>query len=117
MAGHCHCVDCRKSSGAGHVTLAIFDADAFTIEGNMSQYFTTADSGATFTRFFCPVCGGRLFGQTSQHPDALAVAVGTLDHPEAIQPQFRVFAKHQLPWDLMDPALASFAEMPRPKAG
>jgi hypothetical protein len=112
MAGHCHCLDCRKSSGAGHVTLAMFDAGAYAIEGKVAKYTSPSDSGSSITRSFCPTCGSRLFGQTSGFPDMLAVNVGTLDDPEAIQPQFRVFAKRHLSWDAMDPALPAFFEMP-----
>ena len=112
MAGHCHCIDCRKSAGTGHVTLAMFDKADVEITGRLAEHSTIADSGETATRSFCPTCGGRLFSRISSHPEMLAIMAGTLDNPEAIQPQFSVFNKNHLSWDMMDPAVPAFDEMP-----
>ncbi|MDA0663509.1 MAG: GFA family protein [Proteobacteria bacterium] len=117
MAGHCHCVDCRKSSGTGHVTLAMFRADAYKIDGKLTEYSSLADSGSTVTRSFCPTCGSRLFGQNGGFPGMRAVNVGTLDDPGFVQPQFRVYTKHHLDWDTMDPAIPGFPEMPPREKG
>ena len=112
MAGHCHCIDCRKSAGTGHITAAMFSVDQFAIEGPLSAYSRPADTGAAVTRYFCPTCGSRLFAESAGMPGIKALMLGTLDSPEAIEPQFSVFFKNHLSWDTIDPALASFDEMP-----
>lgn len=112
LAGHCHCIDCRKSAGTGHVTLAMFGVDQFEIEGPLTTYSRPADSGAAVTRSFCPTCGSRLFDETASLPGVKAVMLGTLDNPEAVQPQFHVYFKNHLSWDAVDPALTTFDEMP-----
>lgn len=33
VVAHCHCVDCRKSSGTGHGTHIVIPSDGFTVTG------------------------------------------------------------------------------------
>ena len=41
----CHCKDCQRASGTGHMSLAFFKADDVTLRGTTSKYGVTADSG------------------------------------------------------------------------
>ena len=55
----CHCKDCQRASGTGHMSLAFFKKDDVAIRGPTASYGVTADSGNTNTRHFCPKCGSR----------------------------------------------------------
>lgn len=38
VVGHCHCVDCRKSSGTGHCTHLVVPEAAFSVTGPVTFY-------------------------------------------------------------------------------
>ena len=43
--GLCHCRNCQRISGAGHVGLVCFAEDAVTVEGETRSYASTGGSG------------------------------------------------------------------------
>ena len=43
--GHCHCDDCRKTSGTGHGSHMIVPEAAFTLSGDVRFFDKAADSG------------------------------------------------------------------------
>jgi hypothetical protein len=112
MVGHCHCLDCRKSSGAGHVTIAAFPMSAFKVAGTTKTHKTKADSGMLAGRSFCPECGTWVHGTPDRRPDVVAINIATLDDPEALKPQMRFYDKRRLSWDTVDPSLPAFETLP-----
>ena len=112
VVGHCHCIDCQKANGAGHVTHALFQQDEIKIEGKTAEYASRADSGATVTRSFCSVCGGRLFGRSTSMPGMVTVQVGSMDDPNIVEPSMAVYARTRPHWDHMDATMPSFEAMP-----
>ena len=48
----CHCKDCQRASGTGHMSLAFFKKDDVAILGKTASYPSTADSGNINTRIF-----------------------------------------------------------------
>ncbi|MEZ5652912.1 MAG: GFA family protein [Burkholderiaceae bacterium] len=112
ITGHCHCEDCRRTSGTGHGTHAAFAADAFEIEGETRGYARSADSGNLVTRHFCPTCGSAIYSTNDAMAGLVFVRASSLDDPNRVDPQMVVYASRAPRWDLVDPALPSFAEMP-----
>lgn len=112
MTGHCHCLDCQKASGAGHATHALFPEAAVKVSGRLSEYSGHADSGALVTRSFCPTCGSWLFARSSNMPGSMTICVGTMDEPDGVPMQMRVYDKRRRAWDTVDPALPAFETMP-----
>ena len=56
----CWCRLCQ-ALGAGSATVnACFPTEAVTLEGEMTAYETTADSGNRMIRRFCPKCGTQI---------------------------------------------------------
>ncbi len=108
----CHCLVCRKISGAGHSPFAAFPRDAVSITGEVKGYDGLADSGAHTTHEFCPTCGAPLFGRNGRMPDLLAVRLGSLDDPNRFTPMMEVYAKRELDWDKVTEGLPAFPEMP-----
>ncbi len=108
----CHCRDCQQSSGTGHMSLAFFRDTDMTITGKTSAYETTTDSGATMTRYFCPVCGARLFSTNTNRPGVRSIALGALDNSDWFTPQGIVYACRRPAWDQMDETIPSFDKMP-----
>lgn len=112
LAGHCHCIDCRKSSGSGHCTHLIVPTDSFHCEGHLHWYDRPADSGHIVSRGFCPNCGCAIASKNSAMPDVVAIRASSLDDPEVARPQMVVYASRAPSWDVTDAALPSFAEAP-----
>lgn len=112
MAGHCHCVDCRKSSGSGHCTHVFVPETAFSVSGELRFYDRAADSGNIISRGFCPTCGSAILSRNSGMPGMTFVRASSLDDPDIIAPQMVVYASRAPKWDHMDPSLPTFAIMP-----
>lgn len=114
-SGHCHCIDCRKTSGTGHGSHMIVPEAAFRVSGELRFYDAPADSGNVVSRGFCPTCGSAVYSRNGGMPGTVAVRASSLDDPEVFQPQLVVYTKRAASWDLMDPALPGFEAMPPPQ--
>jgi hypothetical protein len=112
MAGHCHCVDCRKSSGTGHCSHMIMPAAAVTITGKLSTYERAADSGNMVTRAFCPNCGSAVYSTNAAQPGVVFIRASSLDDPEIFRPQVVVYASRRASWDNIGGDLPTFERMP-----
>jgi hypothetical protein len=117
VAGHCQCVDCRKSSGSGHCSHLAVPRDAVTTTGTATEYSRPADSGHIVRRAFCPTCGAPLYSRNDAMPEMIFIRASSLDDPEVFKPQMVVFASRAPSWDCMDRALPTFATMPEMPKG
>jgi hypothetical protein len=78
----CWCRLCQYlGAGAGTVNVC-FPSNAITIEGEMKEFRSVADSGNVTHRRFCPNCGTPLFSEAEPRPHLIFVRAGTLDDPE-----------------------------------
>lgn len=112
MAGHCHCEDCRRSSGSGHSShLAVPDA-SLTLTGKTKGYARAADSGNMVTRHFCPECGSPLFSRNDAMPGMIFLRASSLDDLEVFKPQMHVYAARAASWDHPAAELPAFDKMP-----
>lgn len=112
FAGHCHCLDCRKTGGTGHGTVVAMAESGFSMTGTPAFYDYTADSGNAVRRAFCPTCGVSLYTNSSGLAGVVILKASALDDPEAIAPQGSVYASRALSWDPVNPDLPAFPEMP-----
>ncbi len=112
VALQCHCLDCQKASGAGHVAFAAFPESAVTIKGTLKMFETKTDSGSHSKRYFCPECGSWVAGRPDSAPGVVALTMATMDQSSSIPVQFRVFDKRRRPWDVVDTAMPAFPAMP-----
>jgi hypothetical protein len=112
MAGHCHCTDCQKLSGAGHASHVAFAEAAFRLTGEVRTYAHIADSGNTVASAFCPTCGTPVWARSSGMPGMVTVRATSLDEPERFAPQMVVFTRSARPWDPPVAGLPGFETMP-----
>lgn len=84
--GLCHCMDCRKHHGAPFYASAIFHETAVTVEGETRAY-----EG----RYFCPTCGGSVFGRSG---DEVEVNLGALDAPDQFRPTYELWVIRRESW-------------------
>jgi len=108
----CHCLDCRRLSGSGHLALMLVPAAAMTFTGPLQSFSAVVDSGATVSNHFCGVCGSQIYKSGELMPDMAFIVASTLDDPDIYQPQASLYTSRALPWDMPNPATDHFAEMP-----
>jgi hypothetical protein len=84
--GVCHCLDCRKHSGALFDAFAVFPRAGVTIEGETREY-----DG----RSFCPRCGSSVFSRSA---DEIEVHLGSLDAPDQLTPSYELWTVRRESW-------------------
>lgn len=112
MMGHCHCDDCRRSSGSGHCSHLAVPEPSIAIKGETKGYARPADSGNVVTRHFCPTCGSALYSTNAAMPGLIFLRASTLDDPEVFKPQMHVYAANAASWDARQEGLPTFDKMP-----
>jgi hypothetical protein len=108
----CHCKDCQRASGTGHMSLAFFRAADVAFEGETRSFAVTADSGNVNTRHFCPTCGSRVYTENSARPGVVGIAVGSAEDNDWFAPQTVVYTKRRAGWDLTSTSIPNFDAMP-----
>jgi hypothetical protein len=95
--------------GAGSGTInTCFPTEAVTIEGELTDFQSTADSGSKMHRRFCRVCGTPLFSEAESRPHLIFVRAGTLDDPEMAVPTATIWTAQAPIWACIDPRLQNF---------
>lgn len=112
FSANCHCRDCQQLSGGAYMPSLFVPEVTITISGEVSYFVKNGDSGHQVTRGFCPVCGSQLFGKPEIAPGMLAIRAGTLDNPAYYQPQMDIYVASTQPWDVMNPDLPKFPQLP-----
>jgi hypothetical protein len=98
----CSCENCQRSTGTGHSAVVLFHTDAIRTIGATKSYSRPADSGATFTRYFCPECGSTVYAQSSRAPALRIVPAGIfLGENDWFTPNQLIFARSHQDWDLI----------------
>lgn len=113
FTGNCHCRDCQKATGSAYVPAFAVPTNAVKVTGEVKYYESRADSGNTFSRGFCPTCGGRVFGKSSSFPQFMLITAGSLDDPGRFKPSMDFFTHSAQPWDHMNPELPKFPRQPK----
>jgi hypothetical protein len=112
LQGFCHCRNCQKFSGSGHVGFICFPRDAVTIEGETQAYRRVGGSGLPAERHFCPTCCSALFGFTEMMPGKMNIYAGSLDDLTQFKPKIAIFTRSRQPWDRASEGLLSFSTLP-----
>ena len=107
----CSCEDCQRSTGAGHAAVFAVERTALSVGGETTEFSRPADSGATFTRYFCPRCGTPIYGESSRAARLVLVPVGLFGGAAAewFRPTQLIFARSHRDWDIIADALPRHA--------
>lgn len=110
----CWCRLCQFI-GAGSATVnTCFATDSFTIEGELSDYRSVADSGNVMHRRFCKSCGTAMFSEAESRPHLIFVRAGTLDDPELARPSMTIWTSQAPTWACFDERLPRIEKQPPP---
>ena len=110
----CWCRVCQYLGAGTGAAGAAFAREALTMTGERSIFTSTADSGATMRRSFCPTCGTPVFSEADPRPHLIFVRVGTLDDPEIGKPVGTIWTKSAPSWACIDEGLPKGEGQPPP---
>jgi hypothetical protein len=98
---HCHCGMCRRAHGAAFATYAVVAKRRFRlVRSDTLRAFRSSDHA---TRSFCRECGSPLFFAEDHHPEAISVALGTLEGDPGGRPVAHIHTASRASWvDIAD---------------
>jgi hypothetical protein len=105
---HCSCHTCRKAHAAAFNTAAAVKHKHFRwLKGEALLKGFASSPGKK--RFFCSNCGTHLVAERSGK-ELLILRVATLDEDPGVEPQFHIWASHEVPWLRYGPSIRSHPE-------
>jgi hypothetical protein len=110
----CWCRVCQYLAAGNATVNLVVPSEAVSIEGELREYRSIADSGNVMYRRFCPTCGTPLFSQAEARLHQLIVRAGTLDEPNQIKPTTVIWTSSAPDWVCFDPALTNMPRQPAP---
>ena len=110
----CWCRFCQYIAAGNAAVSVCFATDGFTIEGELADFASVADSGSRMHRRFCQRCGTHMFSEAEARPHLIFVRAGTLDDPSIAVPAATIWTAQAPPWACIDASLPSFEGQPPP---
>ena len=89
----CHCMDCKKSTGATNVLMLLARNEAFSSSGETHVYRKRADSRRELDIHRCAKCGTRLFHHNLASNALVFITAGTLDDPSWAVPTSHIWVE------------------------
>jgi len=103
----CHCVSCRRTSGAQSVAWLTFPHRKFSfVHGEPADYRSSDE----VSRTFCQGCGTSLTYRHDEDPDSIDVTTASLDRPEEFPPTRHIWLEDRLAWDVANDDLPRFEQ-------
>jgi len=112
IVAHCHCTDCQRLSGTGHLPGAMYSIGRFQLNGEVGEYKLKSLNDTEVTRVFCRNCGSPIYGKNSGMPGFVTITLGTLDDSSEFEPEVVIFSRNRKKWDTMSESLVSFQTQP-----
>jgi hypothetical protein len=99
VVGHCHCLSCRRHTGAPVVTFVAFEAHQVRFsKGDRKIYHSSPGVG----RGFCAQCGTPLTWEAESNrlvdKTIIEFHISTLDNPDAYVPDRHWFHSERIAW-------------------
>ncbi len=109
---HCHCLSCRRHTGAPVVTLAGFKQDQVRFTSGERRIY---ESSPGVGRVFCGQCGTPLTweGDGGELGAIIELHISTFDNPDILVPTGHAFEPERISWfDIADnlPRYEGFSE-------
>ena len=111
-AHHCHCEDCRKSTGSGKATIIIILDQALKISGAIKYFTVVGSDGNKVSRGFCEVCGSPLISSVDGYDGTKFIKAGSLDDSSWVEINSSFWADTAMDWSPLDISIDSFKKNP-----
>lgn len=102
----CHCLDCRRASGAPYLTWGSLPKKRLGIIKGQVRKVTHANR----IRTFAACCGTQLFFEDIEGAELIDVTIASLDAPESYQPDRAIWTEDRLPWVPLDTTRLAFRQ-------
>jgi hypothetical protein len=112
----CWCRVCQYLGAGSGTVNTCFATAAVTIEGELTDFQSVADSGNKMHRRFCHVCGTSVFSEAEARPHLIFVRTGSLDDPDLTRPAVTIWTAQAPTWACIDSGLPNFAGQAPPAA-
>lgn len=110
----CWCRLCQYLGSGNGTVNACFASAAVSVEGDLRDFLSVADSGNAMHRRFCPKCGTQVFSEAEVRPHLIFVRAGTLDDPEIARPAATIWTSQAPSWACIDGTVPRIAAQPPP---
>src|SRR5438445_12836101 len=106
--GDCHCIDCRRSSGASYVTWGAVPREDLVVTKGEPRKIAHANR----IRSFAACCGTHLFIEDTKDSETIDVTIASLDDPPMFGPGKAIWLEDKLPRIKLDDWLPRFQKQP-----
>jgi hypothetical protein len=107
----CHCVQCRKASGAEFATNGSVLKESFRVVAGEELLQRWQSSPGQF-RVFCGRCGSPLFKEDANRPHQVRLRLGCLDTEQPDKPLVHVFVSEKPSWSEISDDLPRYPKAP-----
>ena len=114
LARVCWCRLCQYLGWGGGTVNVCFPSSAVSVEGELRDFSSVADSGNRMHRRFCPTCGTQVFSAAEARPHLVFVRAGTLDDREIVAPSATIWTSEAPSWACIDSSLPALEAQPPP---
>ena len=111
-AHHCHCEDCRKSTGSGKATIIIVLEDNLKISGNVKYYTVIGSAGSKVSRGFCEACGSPIISSAEGFEGTKFIKAGSLDDSSWLTINSNFWSSTVMDWSPLDSSIESYKQNP-----
>jgi len=111
-AHHCHCEDCRKSTGSGKATIIIVLDQALDISGDIKYFSVVGSGGNKVKRGFCAACGSPLISSVEGYEGTKFIKAGSLDDSSWLTINSSFWSDSAMDWSPLDRAIDNFKKNP-----
>ena len=111
-AHHCHCEDCRKSTGSGKATIILILDQALKISGAIKYFTVVGSDGNKVSRGFCEACGSPLISSVEGYDGTKFIKAGSLDDSSWVEINSSFWADTAMDWSPLDISKDSFKKNP-----
>jgi len=112
----CWCRLCQYLAAGNATVNVVFPSNAITIDGELRDYRSVAESGRVMHRRFCATCGTQLFSEAEERPHLIIVRNGALDDTSLSRPDATIWTAQAPEWAWLDDSLPQHAGQPPPVA-
>ena len=94
----CNCINCQKLSGGANSLNVVLPKGSLDIQGEMTTYVDTGDSGQSLDRNFCARCGSPISSEPSAMDTITVLKAGTLDDTSWVRPVMEIYCDSAQQW-------------------
>jgi len=97
-AGYCHCTRCQRRTGTGSSINGRVRPGGLRVTAGeeLVRVYRPPDGAA---KAFCSACGGHVWSEARDDPDAKSVRLGALDGDPGVRPSYHQYVAYAAPWE------------------